>query len=124
MNSQATDPRIECVGGSPAFNRAMAAKINQELGVGTAAAVVARPVKLAPRTLYIIARDIRNDWKNPYFGAVPYIQAMSSLSFIDDKYGMDDAKGIILYFLSNANAWRGPVAREIKKELKKIAGVK
>lgn len=37
---------------------------------------------------------------------------------MDDKYGADDARGIVLYFLSNATAWRGPVARAVKAELK------
>jgi hypothetical protein len=37
---------------------------------------------------------------------------------------MDSAKSIVLYFLANANTWRGEKARAIKVELKKIAGVK
>ena len=76
------------------------------------------------RLLSDIARDIRADWKVPYFGAVPYLDAMSTLGSIDDTYGMDDAKYIVVYFLSNATTWRGPVARDIKKELKKLAGIK
>ena len=34
----------------------------------------------APRTLAAIARDIRTHWKKPYFGAVPYLEAMSPLN--------------------------------------------
>jgi len=70
------------------------------------------------RPLYIIANDIRKDWERPYFGAVPYIEAMRQVSGISDTYGMDDADMIVRYFLGNANTWRGPVARAIKTELK------
>ena len=77
------------------------------------------------RPLYEIAREIRNDWgKKIYFGAVPYLEAMESLSSIQDNYGLDSAKSIVLYFLSNAQSWRGEVARRVKKELKEMAGVK
>jgi hypothetical protein len=34
---------------------------------------------------------------------------------------MDDANGIILYFLANASSWRGDTARRIKAELKNIS---
>lgn len=70
------------------------------------------------RTLFEIAQDVKNDWKKPYFGAVPYLDAMSTLSSIDDQYGMDSADSIVRYFLSNATTWKGEKAREIKKELK------
>jgi hypothetical protein len=30
----------------------------------------------------------------------------------------DTARSVVLYFLSNATTWRGPKAKEIKKELK------
>jgi hypothetical protein len=72
------------------------------------------------RTLSTIAREIKADWKNPYFGAVPYIQAMQSLSGIRDMYGYDSAKSIVLYFLSNASTWRGEKAKAIKAELKQM----
>ena len=77
------------------------------------------------RPLYQIAQEIRKDWGNKiYFGAVPYLQAMMSLSSIDDRYGMDSAKSIVLYFLSNAATWRGETAKRIKTELKQMAGLK
>jgi len=72
----------------------------------------------ATRSLSEIAREIRNDWKPVYFGAVPYLQAMQTLDSIDDDYGMDSAKSIVLYFLSNASTWRGETAKRIKAELK------
>ena len=70
------------------------------------------------RPLHEIAREIRADWKAPYFGAVPYLRAMSELSHIDDPYVREDGRGIVLYFLSNAKTWRGDTARRIKAELK------
>lgn len=70
------------------------------------------------RSLATIAREIRRDWKNVYFGAVPYLDAMGSLDLITDEYGQDDAKSIVIYFLGNSSAWRGETARRIKAELK------
>ena len=77
----------------------------------------------ASRPLYEIASDIRNTWTQPYFGAVPYLEAMHSLDRIEDKYGYNSAKSIVLYFLSNAATWRGPEAKRLKAELKAIAGL-
>ena len=76
------------------------------------------------RPLHRIAADIRADWKNIYFGAAPYLEAMETLDSIDDMYVYDTAKSIVRYFLANANYWRGDVARVIKAELKKMAGIK
>jgi hypothetical protein len=76
------------------------------------------------RAIYEIAYEISNDWQRPYFGAVPYLEAMYSLRTINDEYGADSAQSIVLYFLSNANGWRGETARRIKAELKQMAGVK
>ena len=70
------------------------------------------------RSLETIAREIRADWVRPYFGAVPYLQAMRSLGSVDDEFGHDDGRSIVLYFLSNAATWRGPTAKAIKLELK------
>ena len=70
------------------------------------------------RPLHVIASEIKSDWKKPYFGAVPYLNAMSELDSIDDMYYMDDAKSIVLYFLANASTWRGDTAKRIKAELK------
>lgn len=74
----------------------------------------------ANRTLSAIAAEIRADWKKPYFGAVPYIDAMRQLDSISDKYYEDDARGIVLYFLANASSWRGDTARRVKAELKAL----
>lgn len=73
-----------------------------------------------PRPLYEIAHEIRLDWTKVYFGAVPYLNAMASLSGIDSTYGADDADTIIRYFLANASTWRGEHARRIKAELRSM----
>lgn len=76
------------------------------------------------RSLATIAREIRADWKKPYFGAVPYLEAMQSLDSVEDAYGFDSGRSIVLYFLANAGTWKGPVAKATKAELKTIAGIK
>jgi len=70
------------------------------------------------RELHDIADDIRAHWANVYFGAVPYLKAMSHLSTMSDKYYEDDAASVVIYFLSNATTWRGDDARRVKAELK------
>jgi hypothetical protein len=70
------------------------------------------------RPIHAIARDIQRDWAKPYFAAVPYLQAMRHVNDISDKYYCDSAESVVRYFLANAGQWRGPVAREIKAELK------
>lgn len=70
------------------------------------------------RTLFEIAREIRSDWKKPYFGAVPYLEAMESMIHVTDTYIADSGKSVVLYFLSNANTWRGETAKRVKAELK------
>jgi hypothetical protein len=71
-----------------------------------------------PRTLSQIAREIRNDWRNVNYAAAPYLSAMATLRSVDDSYYEDDARSVVLYFLSNASAWRGETAKRIKAELK------
>jgi hypothetical protein len=71
-----------------------------------------------PRPLREIAADIRKHWVNPYFGAIPYIDAMATLNAVSDNYGYDSGRSIVMYFLSNATTWRGEDARRIKFELK------
>jgi hypothetical protein len=76
----------------------------------------------ATRPLHEIAREIRKDWgAKVYFGAKPYLDAMASLDSVNDNYGWDSGKTIVLYFLSNASTWRGETAKRIKAELKAMA---
>lgn len=72
------------------------------------------------RLINEIANDIGLAWQKPYFGAVPYLNAMRELETIDDSYGQDSAKSIITYFLANASAFRGNQAKQFKNELKQI----
>ena len=75
---------------------------------------------MTTRALATIAAEIRADWKKPYFGAVPYLDAMRQLQSINDQFGLDDARSIVLYFLANAGTWRGETAKRIKAELKAL----
>ena len=70
------------------------------------------------RPLYEIAAEIKADWTNVYFGAVPYLQAMGMVSSVNDWFGNDTAKDVVIYFLSNAKTWRGDTAKRVKAELK------
>lgn len=70
------------------------------------------------RPVYQIAREIKADWKKPYFGAIPYLQAMSQLESPKDNYIFDTGESVIRYFLANASTWRGDTAKRIKAELK------
>jgi len=70
------------------------------------------------RPLHVIANEISTDWIKPNFGAVPYLDAMHTLNSIKDNYYDDTAEWVVLYFLANAQTWRGETARRIKAELK------
>lgn len=72
------------------------------------------------RNIHVIAHEISSDWKRPNYAALPYLEAMYSLSSINDTYGFDTAKGVISYFLCNAGSWRGDTAKRIKAELKSL----
>jgi hypothetical protein len=72
------------------------------------------------RPLHKIAREISASWPNPNYAAAPYIEAMGRLNLITDSYGHDTAKGVVVYFLSNAGSWRGDTAKRIKAELRRM----
>lgn len=72
------------------------------------------------RPLDVIAAEIREDWKKPYFGAVPYLSAMAELDSVDGAYYADSAASVVRYFLANAGTWRGETARRVKAELNKM----
>ena len=61
--------------------------------------------------------------------AQPYLEAMLTMVDVgapdgynvnDIRFGLDSATGTIRYFLTNASAWRGDVARAGKARLKQI----
>lgn len=72
------------------------------------------------RTFRQIAKEIKAVWKNVYFGAVPYLEAMLELDTSDPNanYIYDKAADVVRYFLANAQTFRGADARRIKAELK------
>lgn len=76
------------------------------------------------RSLSVIARDIKTNWPKVNYAAQPYLDAMFSLDKITDKYYLDSAHSIVVYFLANAGTWKGDKAKAIKAELKLIAGIK
>ena len=76
------------------------------------------------RPIHAIADEIIKDWTKPYFGAVPYLGAMRFLNTMDDSYGYDDARTVLVYFLANAGTWRGETARRIKAEIKDIYAIR
>jgi hypothetical protein len=69
--------------------------------------------------LHELATMVRQDWAKVNYGAVPYLEAMCSLNSVSDNYGLDSGKSIVLYFLCNAQTWKGDTARSIKAELKR-----
>lgn len=71
------------------------------------------------RPIYEIARDIKKAWgPKVNYAAKPYLDAMMSIDKASDSYGCDSAKSIVLYFLGNANSFRGDAAKALKAELK------
>ena len=70
------------------------------------------------RPLHEIASEIRKEWENVNYAAKPYLSAMRELETVNDNYGLDSGKSIVLHFLCNAGSFRGEAARRIKAELK------
>jgi len=76
-----------------------------------------------------IAREILDHWRAQYADAPkrpgfvtyawPYLEAMLSLETTSrqERYGMEDAQMIVLYFLNNVTGWKGDFARAYKAEL-------
>jgi hypothetical protein len=71
-------------------------------------------------TVSEIAHAIAKDWTkiSPY--AKDYLEAMKSISSVEDNYYADSAKSVILYFLANASTYRGESARAYKALLKEM----
>ena len=74
------------------------------------------------RTFAEIAREIRLTWTNMNACAREYQRAMACIYSTDKlaPYLFEDAQGIVLGFLNNAQGWRGDDARRIKAELKSM----
>lgn len=78
------------------------------------------------RNLSDLAKDIRSNWKNISYWAEPYLQAMEQIHSQEQNapYIFEDAETVVMYFLANAQYWRGEAARRIKSELKKRYNLK
>lgn len=76
--------------------------------------------KKSVRSLSEIAFDIKSNWEKVNYAAKPYLDAMLSLNSVNDNYGFDSGKSIVLYFLSNASQFKGEKAKELKAELKSL----
>jgi hypothetical protein len=72
---------------------------------------------LPSASISAIAGVISKNWKNVYFGAEPYLDAMRSMDKITGNFMSDPGTHVVNYFLSNAQTWRGPVAKVVKAEL-------
>ena len=70
------------------------------------------------RPLFVIAQEIEEKWSNVSPYARPYLDAMKSLYSPHQPYYEDSGESIVLYFLSNAQHWRGDDAKRINSELK------
>jgi len=71
-----------------------------------------------------LARLIRKDWgAKMFYGAKPYANAMLEIEHVNDRFGNENAKDVVIYFLSNAGTWRGEVAKAVKAELKRRCGL-
>lgn len=74
------------------------------------------------RPLKEIAEDIRKDWRDIDSEAKYNLDAMASLTSVDEMYGNDKGRQIVNKFLWNSDNWKGVVADNIKAELKDIVG--
>lgn len=74
------------------------------------------------RTFAAIAKEIKQLWRKPYFGAVPYLDALSQINSTekDDFYLFETAGDIVPYLLANMGTFRGEDAKRIKAELKEM----
>ena len=74
------------------------------------------------RTFAAIAREIKQLWSKPYFGAVPYLDALSQIHSTEKNapYLFETAGDLVPYLLANMGTFRGEDAKRIKAELKEM----
>ena len=60
-------------------------------------------------------------WREKYWSAVPYIEALSTLDKPTDSYGYDKGTYLINYLLGNLSQYRGEKAKAFKALLKEMA---
>lgn len=71
------------------------------------------------KPLYQYAGTIKRNWDTIAQDARPFIDAMFQLDQITDE----TARETVIRFLTTSRGWKGDIARDVKKELKKIANV-
>lgn len=75
------------------------------------------------RTLQSIGCDIIKCWRKDRPSqatidyATPYLQALVTIDYTTDCYGLEYGDMIVSYLLNNLRGWRGEDARRIKAEL-------
>lgn len=74
------------------------------------------------RTFADIAKEIKTIWRKPYFGAVPYLDALEKINSTekDAPYLFETAGDLVSYLLANMSTFRGEDAKRIKNELKEM----
>jgi hypothetical protein len=77
-------------------------------------------ISLEGKSLSAIAEIIRTNWVNPSPYALPYLEALEELNSVNDDYYADTALSVVIYFLANAQTWRGDTARIVKAHLKSL----
>lgn len=70
-----------------------------------------------PRKISDIAAEIRRTWAKPYYGALPFIDAMQEIDAPGDMFFEERGSDLVRRFLANARTWCGEDARRIKAEL-------
>lgn len=65
-----------------------------------------KPLTDQEKTIGAIANEIRRELgrqkQQIYFGAAPYLSAMSGMDSLDDNYGQDSGRSVVNYFMANA----------------------
>ena len=76
------------------------------------------------RTLRAIAAEILADWTTiNNTGARDALECMIKMGAITERFGADpNGYSVVGAFLGNSIGWRGPVARQVKKELRQMSG--
>lgn len=77
---------------------------------------------MTQRTFSQVAQEIIALWPKPYFGAVPYLRALSLCDTTDPhgKYWFVDIGMMARDLLATMTTFRGPDARRLKAELKNM----
>ena len=86
----------------------------------------ARRINVIIREMIADMRNICNNqktpttWREKYWAAAPYINALLDCETVNDQYGADSAKILIAYLLGNLSGYKGDKAKALKKELKDL----